>query len=92
MSLSLISNAEENKKFLIYTFQDLQDKLPLLSIYETWSYWYPNPSTLVFMRPKLDASNIPIEVYLSVEFDLSVHSILYTKAMALTQKLVPWIG
>ena len=34
MSLSLITNAEENKKFLIYTFQDLQDKLPLLSIYK----------------------------------------------------------
>ena len=46
MSLSLISNNEENEKFLINTFQDLQDKLPFLSIYETWSYWYPNPSRI----------------------------------------------
>ena len=29
MNLSLISNTEENKKFLINTFQVLQDKLPL---------------------------------------------------------------
>ena len=72
MSLSLISNTEENEKFLINTFQDLQDKLSLLSIYETWSYWYPNPSRIVFMRPNLDTNNTSIDVYLSVEVDLFV--------------------
>ena len=63
MSLSIISNTEENKNFLIYTFQKLQDKLALLSIYETCSYWCLNPSTLVFVRPKLDTSNISSDVF-----------------------------
>ena len=72
MNLSLTSNAEENDKFQISTMQDLQAKLPFLSISKTWSIWYPNPHTLIFMRPGLDNNSISVDTYLLVEFDLSV--------------------
>ena len=58
---------------MIKDFQDLQDKLPSLSLSKIWSIWYPNERTLVFMRPGFDnAVTIQVDVYLIVEFDLSI--------------------
>ena len=73
LNLSLSSEIKENENFLIKDFQDLQDKLPSLSLSKIWSIWYPNERTLVFMRPGFDnAVTIQVDVYLIVEFDLSI--------------------
>ena len=49
---ALMSNTEENEKFQITSIQNLQTKLPFLTISKTWSVWYPNPHTMIFMRPR----------------------------------------
>ena len=42
--LSLKSQTDENERFILSSFQDLQDKLSLISISNAWSFWYPNPN------------------------------------------------
>ena len=37
LALSLASESEEKEKYQFYCFQDIQAKLPLLSIPQTWS-------------------------------------------------------
>ena len=72
VKLSLESDIEENEKFKIHSFHDLQAKLPLLSIASIWSTWYPDEYTLIIMRPRIDSCKIEVNSYLSVNFDLSV--------------------
>ena len=72
MTLSLRSENEENESFVVKSFLDLQDKLPSLSIPKTWSLWYPDERTLIFMRPNLENCKILVDVYLLVEFDLFI--------------------
>ena len=72
VKLSLESDVEENEKFKIHSFHDLQAKLPLLSIASIWSTWYPDEYTLICMRPRIDSCKNEVNTYLSVNFDLSV--------------------
>ena len=51
VTLSLKSEVEENERFKIQSFQELQDKLSFLSMHKTWSLWYPDECTLIIMRP-----------------------------------------
>ena len=73
LHLSLKSNIDENERFILNSFQDLQDKLPNICISNVKSYWYPNPNSLIFMRPRLD-NKILVNIYLTVEIDLSVRA------------------
>ena len=41
--------SKEKEKFMIQSFHDLQAKLPFISIANTWSTWYPNENSLIFM-------------------------------------------
>ena len=43
---------------VIKSFLDLQDKLPSLSIPKTWSLWYTDERTLIFIRPNLENCKI----------------------------------
>ena len=72
VSLSLESGLEEQEKFKIQSFHDLRAKLPILSVYNDWSTWYPDEHTLIFMRPRIDNCRIEVNTYISVEFDLSI--------------------
>ena len=74
LHLSLKSNIDESERFILRSFQDLQAKLPLISISNVWSYWYPNPNSLIFMRPRLDNNKILVNIYLTVEIDLSIRA------------------
>ena len=51
LHLSLKSQTDKNERFTLSSFQNLQDKLPLISISNAW---YPNPNTLIFMRPRFN--------------------------------------
>ena len=72
LTLSLRLENEDNERFVVKSFLDLQDKLPSLSIPKTWLLWYPDGSTLIFMRPNSENCKIRVAVYLLVEFDLSI--------------------
>ena len=72
LTLIFKSEVEENERFNIQSFQELQDKLYFLYIHKTWSLWYPDECTLIIMRPGFHNRNIEVDTYLSVEFDLSV--------------------
>ena len=72
LQLSLKTDIEENEMFKITRFQDLQDKLSFISIPKTWSLWYTDEHSLIFMRPNLENSRILVDVYLLVKFDLSI--------------------
>ena len=69
VTLSLKSEVEEKQRFKIQSLQELQDKLPFLSIHKTWSLWYPDECTLIIMRPGFHYRKIEVDTYLSVEFD-----------------------
>ena len=59
---------------MIKSFLDLQAKLPSLSIPKTWSLWYPDERTLIFMRPNSENCKILVDVYLLAEFDLFLNA------------------
>ena len=85
MTLSLKSEVEENERFKIQSFQELQDKLPFLSIHKTWSLWYPDECTLILMRPGFHDRKIEVDTYLSVEFDLSVKAYFKGEMFSISQ-------
>ena len=72
LTLSLRSDAEEKERFKVSCFQEMQDKLPLISLPKAWSLWYPEEHSLIFMRSNLENSSILVDVYLVVTFDLSI--------------------
>ena len=74
LTLSLASESEEKEKFQFYCFQDIQAKLPLLSIPKTWSLWYPNDQSLIYMLPLLTEHNIIVNTHILVSFDLPVRA------------------
>ena len=74
LTLSLASESDEKEKYQIYCFQDIQAKLPLLSIPKTWSLWYPEDHSLIYMLPLLTEHNIIVNTHILVSFDLSVRA------------------
>ena len=72
LTLSLASESEEKEKYQIYCFQDIQAKLPLLSMPKTWYLWYPDDHSLIYMLPLLTEHNIIVNTHILVSFDLSV--------------------
>ena len=71
LTLRLASESEEKEKYKFYCFQDIQAKLPLLSIPKTWSLWYPDDHSLIYMLPLLTEHNIIVNTH---TFDLSVRA------------------
>ena len=68
----MASESEKKEKFMINCFQDIQAKLTLLSIPKTWSLWYPDENSLIYMLPLLTEHTIIVNTHLLVSFDLSV--------------------
>ena len=64
--LSLASESEEKEKYQMYCFQDIQAKLPLLSIPKTWSLWYPDDHSLIYMLALLTEHNIIVNTHIIV--------------------------
>ena len=86
VKLSLESEVDENEKFKIHSFHDLQAKLTLHSIASICCTWYPDEYTLIFMRPRVDRCKIEVIAYLSVNFDLPVR--VYHNGVNLQTSLV----
>ena len=74
LTLLLASESEEKEKYQFYCFQDIQAKLPLLSIPKTWSLWYLDYHSLIYMLPLLTEHNIIVNTHILVSFDLSVRA------------------
>ena len=74
LTLSLASESEDKEKYQINCFQDIQAKLPLLSLPKTWSLWYPDDHSLIYMLPLLTEHNIIVNTHILVSFDLSVRA------------------
>ena len=74
LALSLASESEEKEKYQFYCFQDIQAKLPLLSIPKTWSLWYPDDHSLIYMLPLLTEHNIIVNTHILVSFELPVRA------------------
>ena len=74
LTLGLASENEEKEKYQFYCFQDIQAKLPLLSIPKTWSLWYPDDHSLIYMLPLLTEHNIIVNTHILVSFDLPVRA------------------
>ena len=72
LTLSLRSDAEEKERFKVSCSQEMQGKFSLIYLPKTWSLWYPDEHSLIFMRPSLENSSILVDVYLVVTFDLSI--------------------
>ena len=85
VTLSLRSEVEEDERFKIQSFQELQDKLSFLSIHKTWSLWYPDESNLIIMRPGFHNRKIEVDAYLSVEFDLPVKAYFKGEMFSISQ-------
>ena len=74
LTFSLASESEDKEKYQINCFQDIQAKLALLSIPKTWSLWYPDDHSLIYMLPLMTEHNIIVNTHLLVSFDLSVRA------------------
>ena len=52
--------------------QELQDKLPFISLRNLWSIWSPNKCSLIIMSPSFQIDKIQVDMFSLVEFDLSI--------------------
>ena len=85
VTLSLKSEVEENERFKIQSFLELQEKLSFLSIHKTWSLWYPDECTLIIMRPGIHNRKIEVDTYLSAEFDLFIKAYFKGEMFSISQ-------
>ena len=76
LTLRLASESEEKEKYQFFCFQDIQAKLPLLSIPKTWSLWYLDYHSLIYMLPLLTEHNIIVKTHILVSFDLQLELIV----------------
>ena len=70
LTLSLRSDAEEKEGFKVSCFQEMQGELSLISLPKTWSLWYPDEHSLIFMRPSLENYSLLVVYLVLVTFDL----------------------
>ena len=69
INLSLQFENQEKEKFAVRSFQDIKDKLSLLTL-TNWSMWFPDEHHIIFMQPRKINNIISVDLYLQVGTDL----------------------
>ena len=71
LQLSLRSESEEKRKFIVNSLKDLKDKLTLISLPNSWFVWFRDENNITFALAKMTERNMSVNLYLEINSYLS---------------------
>ena len=84
IQLSLLSDSEEKKKYMITNLRDLKDKLFLINLQNNWLVWYRDDTTITFIHPNMVERSISVNLYLEINSSLVASAWLQGQSFSLS--------